>query len=145
MKLEIRVWLREWEQCTLTERHSIFAGRPTSLATGVRAMYAHGKAFNICWQTHKSGCGSESNACPDTWRGDRVAFTSSLQASPLCSLILRGCHGDVEQKKIRHLPKFYNMQQQMWDVWVLVLLGTCCSLTFLTVLNDTFWFSCICT
>ena len=91
---------------TLAERHSIFAGRPMSLAMGVRTMHTHGKAFNICWETHESGCGFESHAHPDTWRGDGVAFTYSLQTSPLCFLNLRGFHGDFEQKKIRHLPKF---------------------------------------
>ena len=131
--------------CMPTERHLIFARRPTSLVTGVRAMHIHRKAFNICWETHKSGHGSESNAQPDTWRGDGVAFASSLQTSSLHSLILRGCHGDFEQRKLDTYLSFYDIQQQIWDVQVLVLLRTCCSLTFLTVLNDTFWFSCICT
>ena len=49
-----------------TEMHSIFARRPTSLATGVRAMHPHGNAFNICQETHKSGHRSKSNAHPDT-------------------------------------------------------------------------------
>ena len=89
-------------------------------------LYTHRKAFNICWETHESGYGSESNACPDTWMGDGVAFTSSLQTSPLCSLNLRGCHGDFEPKKLDTYLSFYDMQQQIWDVQVLVLLGTCC-------------------
>ena len=98
------VWFR-FTPCMLTERHSIFAGRPMSLAAGVRAMHTHGKAFNICHNTDESGLMSQSNACPDTWRADGVAFECSLQTSPLCSLNLRGCHGDFDQKKIRHLPK----------------------------------------
>ena len=69
-------------------------------------LHAHGKAFNICQETHKSGHRSESNAHPDTWTADEVAFACSLQTYPLCSLNLRGCHGDFDQKKIRHLPKF---------------------------------------
>ena len=88
--------------CTLVERHSIFAGRLMGLATGVRAMHTHGKAFNIC---HEFGHGSESNVCPDTWRADGVAFTCSQWTSPLHSLNLRGCHQYLDQKKIRHLPK----------------------------------------
>ena len=68
--------------------------------------FTHGKAFNICWETHESGHGSENNACLDTWRSDGVAFACSLRTSPLCSLNIRSCHGDFDQKKIRHLPKF---------------------------------------
>ena len=52
--------------CTLVERHSIFAVRQMSLAAGVRAMHAYGEAFNICHETDKSGCDSQSKACPDT-------------------------------------------------------------------------------
>ena len=65
-------------------------------------LYAHRKTFNIWWETHESGRGSESNVCP----GDGVAFTCSLWTSPLHSLNLRGCHGDFDQRKIRYLPKF---------------------------------------
>ena len=28
--------------------------------------FTRGKAFNICWETHESGHGSENNACLDT-------------------------------------------------------------------------------
>ena len=135
------VWF-SFTPCTPAERHSIFAGRPTSLAAEVRAMHTHGKAFNICWETHEFGHGS--NAYPDTWMGDEVAFASSLWTSPLHSLNLRACLEDFKPKKLDTYLSFYDMQQQIWDVWVLVLLGTCCLLTFLMVQNDIFWISCTC-
>ena len=63
--------------------HSIFAGRPMSLAVGVRAMH--------------------------TWTLGGVMVWPSLWTSPVFTLNLQGYHGDFEFKKL----DIYDMQQQI--------------------------------
>ena len=106
------------------EMHSIFAGEPMSLATGVRAMPP--EHFNGLMGRPSHLHGRHPLHMPWT-------FKSRPRSLPKY----------FEPKKFDTYLNCYGMQQQILDVWVLVLLGTFCLLIFLMVFNDILSFSCI--